>query len=93
MTHSIKEKPFDIGKIDSNMRIKQADENNLIWYEASEAPIELVGFNCFKEDRVFRRMPLNPPEALPIGVEALACNTSGGQARFRTDSKIGRAHV
>ncbi len=76
----------DIGKFDSNMRIKQADENNLVWYEASESPLELVGFNWFKNDKVFRRMPLNPPDPLPEGVEGLAWHTAGGQLRFRTDS-------
>lgn len=86
MKHSSQDKPLDIGTLASNMQIKQADGNNLIWYEASETPIELVGFNWFKTDRVFRRMPLNPPTALPEAVETLAWQTAGGQVRFRTNS-------
>lgn len=86
MEQESKDKTLDVAKFDSNMRIKQADENNLIWYEASETPFELVGFNWFEQDRVFRRMPLNPPSALPEGVEGLAWHTAGGQLRFRSNS-------
>ncbi len=86
MPDALKDKTLDIGRFDSTMQIKQADGDNLVWYEASEAPIELVGFNWFKRDKVFRRMPLNPPATLPEGVEGLAWHTAGGQARFRTDS-------
>ncbi|OGV50571.1 MAG: hypothetical protein A2X49_12250 [Lentisphaerae bacterium GWF2_52_8] len=77
---------LDISKVDQNMQIKQADDNGLAWYSADEKPLELVGFNWYHQDKIFRRMPLKTEEPLPEGVEWLAWHCAGGQLRFRSDS-------
>ncbi len=78
-------KNFDIGKVDSNMAIKQPDENGLIWFAPNEQPFRITGFHWFTNDKVYRRFPLNPIPALPAGVEGLSWNTAGGQVSFKSD--------
>jgi len=52
------------------------------WYNPQNAPFLISGFPFFKEDRVYRRMPLQPSHVLPEAVDRLANETSGGQIRF-----------
>ncbi len=72
---------------ESSMALKKADANGITWFNPWEKPFNLVGFEWFKEDSVFRRLPLHPMFKLPIAVSQLANNTAGGQIRFKTNSK------
>ncbi|HRU04401.1 MAG TPA: SGNH/GDSL hydrolase family protein [Candidatus Brocadiia bacterium] len=57
-----------------------------VWVSPAEQPLRLSGFAWFAQDRVYRRMPVNPPAPLPASVDALANSTAGGQIQFQTDS-------
>lgn len=61
--------------------------DGLTWHSPGEAPFQLAGFPWFEQERVYRRLPLSPPEPLPEAVDALANSTAGGQIRFQTDSR------
>ncbi|MBO5958580.1 MAG: SGNH/GDSL hydrolase family protein [Lentisphaeria bacterium] len=80
-------KKLTIEDCDERMATKTSDSTGLVWFDATEAPIELSGFAWFDQDRVYRRMPVNPAYKLPGGVDFLAWHTSGGKIRFKTDSK------
>ncbi len=77
----------EITKLDQYMAVKKADENGLVWYDPAEKPFKLCGFNWYKRDRIFRRLPKESPWPITDAVNTLADCTAGGQARFRTDSK------
>lgn len=64
----------------------QAADESLAWFSPAEAPFRLVGFCWFDQDRVHRRLPVEPDWPLPDAVDRLADHTAGGQIRFRTDS-------
>ncbi len=82
-----------IEKFDVNFVQETGNKQEIIWYDAMTAPGRLSGFCFVEQDKVYRRMPLNPPEALPPGVENLSWHTSGGQFRFRTDSTFIKIRV
>lgn len=82
-------KSSNIGRLDRNMAIKTVDENGLRWHQPYSKPFKLVGFNWFKEDHVYRRIPLKNTGVLSEGVESLSWHTAGGQVKFRSNaSKI-----
>lgn len=56
------------------------------WIAANEEPIYLTGMPWFREDKVFRRLPLQSKYPIPQRVDELANCTAGVQARFRTNS-------
>ena len=56
------------------------------WHDPAEPPFRLVGFPWFAQDRVFRRLPVEPEWPLPASVDGLANSTAGGQIQFRTAS-------
>lgn len=74
-------------KLDSNMTLKKADANGIVWFNPKEAPFELEGFEWIAKDTIYRRLPLHPEWELTHAVDVLANHTAGGQVRFRTDSK------
>lgn len=74
-------------KLDSNMSLKKADANGIIWFDTYEKSFELVGFEWFEKDSVLRRLPVKPDWEIRKAVDQLANHTAGGQVRFRTDSK------
>lgn len=74
-------------KLDSNMTLKKADANGIVWYNPKETPFQLIGFNWIKQENVYRRLPVHPQWELSKGVEILANHTAGGEVRFKTDSK------
>lgn len=80
-------KKMTIEDCDSRMACKSADSTGLVWFDASESPIELTGFPWFEQDKVYRRLPVNPAYKLPCGVDHLAWHTSGGKIRFKTNSR------
>lgn len=79
-------KILSIEECDSLMAGRTADASGLVWFDASEAPVELTGFPWFDTDHVYRRLPLNPAWKLPEAVDSLAWCTAGGKVRFKTDS-------
>ncbi len=74
-------------KLDSNMSLKKADANGIIWFDTYEKSFEIVGFEWFEKDSVLRRLPVKPDWEIRKAVDQLANHTAGGQVRFRTDSK------
>lgn len=60
----------------------------LRWLDPWEAPLRLSGFGWLATDRALRRLPLQPPRALPAAVDALAWCTAGGQVRFISDTDV-----
>jgi GDSL-like Lipase/Acylhydrolase family/N-terminus of Esterase_SGNH_hydro-type len=78
---------IDVLSIDKNMTIESVDESGLVWLNPNQSPFEIVGFNWFEQDKVYRRFPVNPDPVLPEGVESLSNYTAGGQIKFRSDSK------
>ncbi len=74
-------------KVDSNMSLKKADANGIVWFDAKEKPFDLVGFEWFEQDSVYRRLPVNPNWEITKSVEGLANHTAGGQIRFSTNSR------
>jgi len=73
--------------MDSNMVLKKADANGIIWFDAKEKPFDLVGFEWINQDTVYRRLPVNPDWEITIHVDGLSNHTAGGQVRFSTNSK------
>lgn len=74
-------------KLDSNMVLRKADTNGIVWIDAQEEPFDLVGFEWIKQDSVYRRLPVNLDWEIPKSVDELANHTAGGQVRFSTNSK------
>ncbi len=75
-------------KQDSNIVIKKADADGIIWFNAQEKPLNIVGFEWIKQDSVYRRLPIHPQWKITKDVDWLASHTAGGQVRFNTNSKI-----
>jgi lysophospholipase L1-like esterase len=88
-------KTIDAAKIDANMAIKAARNDNLQWWNPAAAPLRLTGFYWYDRDRVFRRLP-NDETRMPkvadgaswhaSGAALLSWHTAGGQVQFRSDS-------
>ncbi len=78
-------------KLDKNFQAAPAPQlADLDWHCPKDPPFHLAGFAWFDTDRIYRRMPVTPPQPLPPAVDQLANATAGGQIRFRTDStKVG----
>ena len=68
------------------MTANNGADSGLSWHVPTETPFRLAGFAWFEQDRLYRRLPLEPRWALPEGVDALANSTAGGQVQFQTDS-------
>jgi len=75
-----------VEEYDRNMRSNEGAGGGMRWLLPTEAPFRLSGFAWFREDRVYRRLPVTPRWPLPEAVDALANCTAGGQIQFRTDS-------
>jgi lysophospholipase L1-like esterase len=76
----------DAQKLDPNMRLAPQEETDLRWLSPGEAPLRLSGFPWFREERKYRRLPVQPSHPIRPEVDALANSTAGGQIAFRTDS-------
>lgn len=57
------------------------------WYNPQTEPFQIFGFPFYKQDRVYRRMPLTGEGVLPDAVYHLADETAGGQIRFHAKLK------
>ena len=52
------------------------------WFNPQCAPFEISGFPFYKQEQLYRRLPLNPGSQIPEAVYGLADETAGGQIRF-----------
>ncbi|MCR2807524.1 SGNH/GDSL hydrolase family protein [Paenibacillus soyae] len=82
-----------LDKYDEHMRRSSVAEgqegaSDLIWHDPGSEPFRLSGFPWFRQDRRYRRLPLQPSEPIPEAVDWLANCTAGGQIRFMTDSDV-----
>ncbi|YCM44633.1 SGNH/GDSL hydrolase family protein [Verrucomicrobiaceae bacterium 227] len=77
---------IEIEKLDPNMTLKKADANGIAWYDPRTAPFRLVGFPWIDNDKVYRRLPVEPKWPLRPAVNSLANSTAGGQIQFQSDS-------
>ena len=60
---------------------------NMKWYNPQTEPFQISGFPFYKEDMVYRRMPLAGEGVLTEAVYRLADETAGGQIRFHAKLK------
>jgi hypothetical protein len=77
---------IDAVKYDVNLAPCGVNGEILAWHSPTSSPFRMEGFPFFAADGVYRRLPVNPPKALPEAVDGLAWHTAGGQIRFRSDS-------
>ena len=76
----------DTRPVDDGREATVDSDASLTWHSPTAQPFTLVGFCWFDQDKVYRRLPVEPDWPLPDAVDRLANNTAGGQIRFRTDS-------
>lgn len=69
---------------DPYMRVRAVDDSGMVWKSADAEPFVLEGFFRRGRGEAFRRLPEGN---LPPGVEAHCVQSSGGQLRFKTDSR------
>jgi hypothetical protein len=85
-TKATESKAVDATRFDPAMATAGKAEADTRWLNPSEGPAQMSGFAWFDQDRIYRRMPATPLEALPQSVDSLANCTAGGTIRLRTDS-------
>ncbi len=78
----------NVAHADKNMRQAAGDIETLTWRSPTQPPFRLQGFPWFAADRVFRRLPIEPPSPLRDALDRLANCTAGGQIHFQTDSRL-----
>ena len=62
--------------------------DEIIWLDAKSDVFNLVGFEWFQQDSIFRRLPLKSEWKTTQAVDDLANETAGGQLIFNTNSGI-----
>lgn len=62
-------------------------DNEMKWYNPKEYPQIVYGLPWFAEEKVYRRLPLNPKNPVRKEVDSLANCTAGGQIRIITNAK------
>lgn len=77
-----------IEKIDKNFIVKSASGSELKFYSVKEAPIVVDGLHWFNENKEFVRIKSEDRYNLSDGIKVLSDHTSGGCARFRTNSDV-----
>lgn len=75
-----------IENLDPNMALQKVDANGISWNDPRQGNFRLSGFPWIKEDKVFRRLPIQPKWEITKAVNSLAWHTSGGQIAFKTNS-------
>ncbi|AJY74303.1 SGNH/GDSL hydrolase family protein [Paenibacillus beijingensis] len=73
-------------KGESNKISSAAETIALVWHSPKELPFHIAGLAWFKQESVYRRLPLTPNFSIPPAVDDLANCTAGGQIRFQTNS-------
>ncbi|WP_277586462.1 SGNH/GDSL hydrolase family protein [Psychrobacillus antarcticus] len=56
------------------------------WYDPKDKPFRISGFAWFGKEERYRRLPAQSVYDIPVSVDELATNTSGGQISFRTNA-------
>lgn len=74
-------------QLDPNMKIEKIATEELTWHSPLDEPFVVSGLAWFEQERIYRRLPKAPDYSIPAAVDTLANCTSGGQIRFRTNSK------
>ena len=77
------------GERDARMAPLAGSSTALAWQVPVAPPFRLSGLPWFAQDRVFRRLPLHPPEPVRKEVDELADCPAGAQLAFQSDT----AHV
>ncbi len=67
---------------------KKTTEIPVAWHWPDHPPFRLSGFAWYKQERLFRRLPLKPADPLRQPVDELANHTAGGQVSFTTNSRV-----
>ncbi|MDU5145587.1 MAG: SGNH/GDSL hydrolase family protein [Paenibacillus dendritiformis] len=73
--------------LDPHMRLEAKRFTGLQWLSPADKPFRLSGFPWFKQERFFRRLPLQSQHTIPPIVYMLANHTAGGQLAFQTNSR------
>lgn len=76
-----------VSDFDASMAAVKGTDAVLRWHKPDQPPFRLTGFPWFEQEKLFRRLPLNPPETLPKSVDWLANHTAGGQIAFQSNSR------
>ena len=72
-------------QFDSNMVVPEAiGRSDVKFYDVTEEPIRYYG--VFREDGMFRRVPIEVAKTVSAGVHQMCSTTAGGRLRFMTDS-------
>jgi len=78
----------DISTIDKNLKTAESfGRDDIVLYDAKEAPFSLYGVFYDYESGLFRRMPKDIAETVNEGVAELSNHTSGGRVCFSTNSE------
>lgn len=75
-----------IDELDENMSLDSNIDQSLVWHNPTQKPFRLSGFPWFDQDRIFRRLPVNPAHVISDELHVLADCTAGGQIQFRTNA-------
>jgi len=76
-------KPVEVGIAQPTLPLKGNQTlPELAWFSPTRPPFRLQGLAFYETDGIYRRMPLNPPQPLPAGVESNSWVPSGGQIHF-----------
>ena len=75
-------------EIDPNLKQQEIGSVDLDFIPVGQKPIELDGLPFWEQEHKFLRIPEAEVPRVSFGVGELATNTSGVQARFRTDSPV-----
>ena len=72
-------------QFDSNMVVPEAiGRPDVKFYDVTEAPVRYYG--VFREDGVFRRVPIEVAKTVSPGIHTMCGTNAGGRVRFMTDS-------
>lgn len=74
-------------QLDQNMKIENDGAGERLWYSPQEEPFQVSGFAWLDVEHKYRRLPAVPDVPIRPEVDVLANCTSGGQIRFRTNSR------
>lgn len=74
-------------QLDQNMKAQNVATDELTWHSPLDEPFRVSGLAWFESNRLYRRLPAVPDYPIPSAVDILANCTSGGQIRFRTNSR------
>lgn len=81
-------------EFDSNMVIETTfPEKDIVFHDIRKDPFDVYGFYDYKNQPIFRRLPVDVAKATSSKVSALCTHSTGGRVRFSTDSKYVAIHA